>query len=415
MKHTQNSSRAGEVEPVLPLNTVLMGDCRELLTHTLPEKSVDLIFADPPYNLQLQNELRRPNMSLVDAVDDDWDRFDDFAAYDRFTREWLTGCRRVLKDTGTLWVIGSYHNIYRIGTVLMDLGFWILNDLVWLKTNPMPQFKGVRFTNAHETLLWCKKSKQQKTYTFNYHQMKNLNDDKQMRSDWELSLCTGSERLKGEDGKTKLHPTQKPESLLYRVLMSSSNPGDVVLDPFFGTGTTGAVAKKLRRNWIGIERDATYATAAQARLEQAQPPLLPDEALLIQNKRTQPRIPFGSLLEAGLLLAGESLYYHKPLRTTRTKLTPALDFSQSPVAVVRADGSLKCGELEGSIHSLGAKLGQMPSCNGWEHWYFQEQNTGEMRSIDELRQQMRRTNELESTNANPNKNITEISEIKNAG
>lgn len=376
--------------PELPLNSVLLGDCRDLLPQ-FPEKSIDLIFADPPYNLQLQNELWRPNMTRVDAVDDDWDRFDDFAAYDRFTREWLTACRRVLKDNGTIWVIGSYHNIYRIGTIMMDLGFWILNDIVFVKSNPMPNFRGVRFTNAHETLLWCKKSKQQKSYTFNYHLMKNLNEEKQMRSDWELAICTGNERLKAEDGKTKLHPTQKPENLLYRVILSSSNAGDVILDPFFGTGTTGAVAKKLRRNWIGIEQDITYVEAARERLENAQLPLLPDEALLVHNKRTEPRIPFGSLLEAGLLEIGEILYYQRP-KSGRAK-TAALvsDVSQFPTAIVRADGSLKSGELEGSIHSVGSKLGGVPACNGWEHWYFRDRETGELRVIDELRQQIRKS------------------------
>lgn len=376
--------------PILPLNTVLLGDCRDLLPQ-FPEKSVDLIFADPPYNLQLQNELWRPNMTRVDAVDDAWDRFDDFAAYDRFTREWLMACRRVLKDNGTIWVIGSYHNIYRIGTILMDLGFWILNDIVFVKSNPMPNFRGVRFTNAHETLLWCKKSKQQKSYTFNYHLMKNLNEEKQMRSDWELAICTGNERLKAEDGKTKLHPTQKPENLLYRVILSSSNAGDVILDPFFGTGTTGAVAKKLRRNWIGIEQDATYVEAARERLENAQLPLLPEEALLVTGKRSEPRIPFGSLLEAGLLDVGEILYYQRPKVGRSKTVNPVSDISQFPTAIVRADGSLKCGELEGSIHSVGSKLGGVPACNGWEHWYFRDRETGELRVIDELRQQIRKS------------------------
>lgn len=383
-----------EYEKALPLNKVLVGDCCEVLA-TLPEKSVDLIFADPPYNLQLQKQLWRPNMTLVDAVDDDWDRFDDFAAYDQFTREWLTACRRVLKDTGTIWVIGSYHNIYRIGTILMDLGFWMLNDLVWVKVNPMPNFRGTRFTNAHETLLWCKKSKSQKSYTFNYQQMKSLNEDKQMRSDWELALCTGAERLKAEDKKTKLHPTQKPENLLYRVILASSNPGDIVLDPFFGTGTTGAVARKLRRNWIGIERDESYAEAARARLDSVQLSL-PADAMMIQSKRSEPRVPFGSLLEAGLLEPGDVLYYQRLFKAGRLKSVSQLDFSQCPTAFIRADGSLKSGELEGSIHSVGAKLGQVPSCNGWEHWYYRDTVNGEMRVIDELRQQVRKSKEVEN-------------------
>ncbi|HEX6608165.1 MAG TPA: DNA methyltransferase, partial [Chloroflexia bacterium] len=255
----------------LPLDQVLIGDCRDVLA-TLPDKSVDLIFADPPYNLQLQQELWRPNMTRVDGVDAAWDQFADFAAYDRFTEAWLEACRRVLKDTGALWVIGSYHNIYRVGKILMDLGYWILNDISWQKVNAMPQFRGVRFTNAHETLLWAKKSRTQKRYTFNYHAMKNLNDEKQMRSDWEIPLCTGAERLK-VDGH-KAHPTQKPEALLYRVILATSNPGDVVLDPFFGTGTTGAVARTLHRHWIGIERDPGYADLARARIASVQPALL---------------------------------------------------------------------------------------------------------------------------------------------
>ncbi|MBI5828217.1 MAG: site-specific DNA-methyltransferase, partial [Chloroflexi bacterium] len=284
-------------QPRLPVNRVLVGDCVATL-NALPEKSVDLIFADPPYNLQLQQELWRPNMTKVDAVDEAWDRFDSFADYDAFTREWLAACRRVLKDTGTLWVIGSYHNIYRVGALLMDLGYWILNDVVWIKANPMPNFRGVRFTNAHETLLWAQKE-QGAHYTFNYQSMKSLNDDLQMRSDWRLPICSGIERLKvnGE----KAHATQKPEALLYRVILSSSNPGDVVLDPFFGTGTTGAVAKKLGRRWIGIEQDRKYARLARKRIRTIQRELLPVDAYSFDNKRERPRIPFGNLLERGLL------------------------------------------------------------------------------------------------------------------
>src|SRR5690606_34005561 len=260
----------------LELDHIYQGDCIEILSQ-LPDRSVDLIFADPPYNLQLQNNLLRPNLTVVDAVDDEWDQIDDFAAYDKFTEAWLTDFRRILKDTGTIWVIGSYHNIYRVGTILQNLGYWFLNDVIWVKTNPMPNFRGVRFTNAHETLLWCKKSKEQKRYTFNYHAMKMANDEKQMRSDWELALCTGAERLtvNGE----KLHATQKPEALLYRVLLASSNPGDIVLDPFFGTGTTGAVAKKLKRHFIGIEQEAAYVRAAQERIDAIPAPDDDDEAI----------------------------------------------------------------------------------------------------------------------------------------
>lgn len=355
------------------LDHIYSGDCREVLA-SLPEQSVDLVFADPPYNLQLKNELLRPNMTKVDAVDDDWDHFADFAAYDQFTREWLAGCRRVLKDTGTLWVIGSYHNIYRVGTALQDLGYWFLNDVVWIKTNPMPQFRGVRFTNAHETLLWCKKTRDQKKYTFNYHAMKAANEDKQMRSDWELALCTGPERLraKGE----KVHPTQKPEALLYRVLLASTKPGDVVLDPFFGTGTTGAVAKKLNRQFIGIEQDTTYIEAAKARLAMIEPSLFDDPEIfgLLETKRSVPRIAFSALLENNLLLPGQTLFFNR--RTDRT-------------AIVLADGSLRTADgMRGSIHKIGSLIGNLPSCNGWEHWYFQNDH-GELVVLDSLREQLR--------------------------
>jgi modification methylase len=357
----------------LELDQIYQGDCVEVLAK-LPEKSVDLIFADPPYNLQLQNTLLRPNLSVVDAVDDDWDQFGDFAVYDHFTKQWLTACRRVLKDNGTLWVIGSYHNIYRVGTILQDIGYWILNDVVWVKTNPMPNFRGVRFTNAHETMLWCKKSKEQKRYTFNYHAMKMFNDEKQMRSDWELALCTGSERLmvNGE----KLHPTQKPEALLYRVILSSSNPGDVVLDPFFGTGTTGAVAKKLGRHFIGIERDENYIRGAQARLDAIQVQLFPEDVWgKYETKRSAPRVAFSALLENGLLLPGQKLYFRK---------------QKDKFATVLADGSLRLDTGErGSIHKIGAQIGNLPACNGWEHWYF-ENGTDGLEVIDMLREKIRR-------------------------
>lgn len=358
--------------PTMLLDTIHHGDCREILA-ALPEKSIDLIFADPPYNLQLRGDLRRPNMTLVDAVDDEWDQFADFAAYDQFTREWLTACRRVLKDTGALWVIGSYHNIYRVGSILQDLGYWFLNDVVWVKTNPMPNFRGVRFTNAHETLLWCKKSQDQKKYTFNYHAMKALNDDKQMRSDWELPLCTGAERLRVNGAKT--HTTQKPEALLYRVILASSNPGDVVLDPFFGTGTTGAVAKKLGRHYVGIEREARYIEAAEARLAAIQPATLDAEVLgKVSTKRDAPRLPFAALLESGLLLPGQTLY---------------LDRRRDLAATVLADGTLRASDgTRGSIHRLGASLRGQPACNGWEHWCYEDE-AGALRVIDELRAQLR--------------------------
>lgn len=351
------------------------GDCREVLAN-LPEQSVDLIFADPPYNLQLQQELWRPNMTRVDPVDDAWDQFDNFAAYDRFTREWLSACRRVLKDTGTIWTIGSYHNIYRVGTILQDLGFWVLNDLVWIKRSPMPNFRGVRFTNAHETLLWCKKSREQKKYTFNYHAMKMMNDEKQMRSDWELPLCTGNERLRVNG--TKLHTTQKPEALLYRVILASSRPGDLVLDPFFGTGTTGAVAKKLSRRFVGIEQDAGYVEAARARIDAI--PTAPYNAEVYgqyETRRTAPRVPFAALLEHGLLQPGQSLY---------------LDGRLDQAATVLADGSLRApGGIHGSIHRVGALLSNTPACNGWSHWFYRDED-GELVAIDALRERMRRTN-----------------------
>ncbi len=350
----------------LPLDQILQGDCVEVL-NTLPEQSVDVVFADPPYNLQLQNPLWRPNMTRVDAVDDDWDKFGDFAEYDRFTRAWLSACRRVLKETGTLWVIGSYHNIYRVGAALMDLGFWILNDIVWIKTNPMPNFRGVRFTNAHETLIWAQKRKGAR-YTFNHHAMKSLNDDLQMRSDWELPLCTGKERIKVDGAKA--HATQKPEAILYRVLLSSSNPGDVVLDPFFGSGTTGAVAKTLHRHWIGIERDPAYIQVAQARIDAVTPTPYAEDLFVFPSRRSRPRVAFGKLLESGLVKVGQRLSFGKSGQVT---------------AQVLADGSLRCGEITGSIHAVGRALQGAP-CNGWDHWYLIDEQTGAQTVLDELRQ-----------------------------
>ncbi len=358
-------------EPKLPLNQILVGDCREML-RSLPDKSVDLIFADPPYNLQLQQELFRPNMTKVDAVDDDWDQFDSFEEYDKFTAEWMSECRRVLKDSGTLWVIGSYHNIYRVGFTLMNMGYWILNDITWVKVNPLPHFRGVRFNNAHETMIWAKKSKDQKKYTFNYHAMKNLNGEKQMRSDWTLPICTGSERLKDDAGH-KAHATQKPEALLYRVLLSSSNPGDVVLDPFFGTGTTGAVAKKLHRNWIGIEQIPEYVELAQNRLDNVQPPLFEEDIYIMESKRSAPRIPFNTLVERGFIQPGEELYFG----------------SSDITAKVLVDGSLVVGGAKGSIHSMGAKVAGLPACNGWDSWYYRDSN-GQLQVIDTLRERIRR-------------------------
>ncbi len=369
--------------PQLPLNQVIHGDCVDVLAG-LPEKSVDLIFADPPYNLQLQQNLYRPNMTLVDAVDDDWDRFDSFQSYDSFTHAWLNACRRVLKDNGTLWVIGSYHNIYRIGSILQDIGFWMLNDILWIKVNPMPNFRGVRFANAHETLLWAAKQKGSR-YTFNHFAMKALNEDKQMRSDWLLPICSGQERLK-QDGK-KAHPTQKPEALLYRVLLSSSNPGDVVLDPFFGTGTTGAVAKKLHRRYIGIERDENYVNLARERLSAITPELFQENTFDVSDRRRQaPRVAFSTLLEYGLVSPGQPLFF---------KPNPSL------IAHIRPDANLSMDGMVGSIHTLGKQLLNGAPCNGWDNWLYMYKNgasvdtnvlrgmesNNEMRIIDDLRQQ----------------------------
>jgi modification methylase len=340
----------------------------------LPENSVDLIFADPPYNLQLQQELWRPNMTRVDAVDDDWDRFPDFDAYDTFSEAWLRACRRVLKPTGTLWVIGSYHNIFRIGKLMQDLSYWILNDVVWHKQNPMPNFRGVRFTNAHETLIWAQKQRGAR-YTFNYEAMKRLNDDKQMRSDWKLPLCTGEERLK-IDGH-KAHATQKPEALLYRVILASSQPGDVVLDPFFGSGTTGAVAKKLHRHWIGIERDERYVRLASQRLAIVQPSPFEEQVFAFKSKRSRPRIPFGALLERGLLQPGQMLTFG-PHGEAEAKIL--------------ADGSLQWDGFVGSIHQVGSQVKHAP-CNGWEHWYYADPHTGRRQPIDALREMVRQESE----------------------
>ncbi|MCP5366126.1 MAG: site-specific DNA-methyltransferase [Hyphomicrobiales bacterium] len=352
--------------PPAPRDMILQGDCVELM-NGLPAGSVDMVFADPPYNLQLEGELHRPNNSKVDAVDDDWDRFESFAAYDAFSRDWLAAARRVLKPDGTLWVIGSYHNIFRVGTVLQDLGYWILNDVIWRKTNPMPNFRGRRFTNAHETLIWCARDAESK-YRFNYEAMKNLNDELQMRSDWTIPLCTGQERLK-QDGK-KAHPTQKPEALLYRAILSATEVGEVVLDPFFGTGTTGAVARKLGRHFIGLEREAEYVDLARARIDKVAP--VDDPSLFTTPaKRSQPRIPFGWLVERGLLRPG----------------TVLCDSGRRHAARVRADGTLIAADFRGSIHQVGAYVQKAPACNGWQFWYFEHR--GELIPIDVLRQKLR--------------------------
>jgi modification methylase len=335
----------------------------------LPAACVDLVFADPPYNLQLQSDLKRPDDSRVDAVDDDWDKFSSFAAYDRFTREWLTACRRVMKPSATLWVIGSYHNIFRVGTILQDIGFWILNDVVWRKVNPMPNFRGRRFTNAHETLIWAAREPNAKGYTFNYEALKAGNEDVQVRSDWTIPLCTGEERLKGRDGK-KLHPTQKPEALLARAILSASRPDDLVLDPFCGTGTTGAVAKRLGRRFVGFEREENYAKAAARRIA-AVKPLEAPTLVPFMTAREAPRVPFAALIERGLVLPGVKL----------------VDAKKRHKALVRADGAISLGEKVGSIHRIGAFAQGLEACNGWTFWHL-ETKAG-LLPIDDLRAKVR--------------------------
>jgi modification methylase len=355
----------------LPRNEILSGDCIEVMK-SLPARSIDLIFADPPYNLQLGGDLHRPDNSRVNGVEDDWDKFSSFAEYDKFTKAWFLEARRLLKDDGAIWVIGSYHNVFRMGAQLQDLGFWILNDIIWRKTNPMPNFRGRRFTNAHETLIWAAKSESSK-YRFNYDAMKALNEDLQMRSDWTIPLCTGQERLKNADGN-KAHPTQKPESLLHRVILSSTDIGDVILDPFFGTGTTGAVARKLGRDFIGIEREKAYIQHAKQRIGAIK---AADDASLLKplEKRAEPRVPFGQVVEMGLLQPGAVLF----------------DNTRRYSARVRADGNLVArnhtGDHKGSIHKVGAALQGLPSCNGWTFWHFE--NKGKVWPIDVLRQEIR--------------------------
>ncbi len=352
----------------LPLDTILSGDCLRELAR-LPDSSVDLVFADPPYNLQLDGELLRPNNTKVDGVHQSWDKFASFADYDQFSRSWLAECRRILKPDGALWVIGSYHNIFRIGSTLQDLGFWLQNDVIWLKTNPMPNFRGKRFTNAHETLIWAVRDQKSRA-TFNYEAMKAFNDDIQMRSDWLIPICSGPERLK-DDGGRKAHPTQKPEGLLHRVLLATTNRGDVVLDPFFGTGTTGAVAKRLGRHFIGIERDSDYAKAAAERIAKVE--VLADRVLeTVRSKRTEPRVPFGAIIELGILRAG----------------APLFDERRRVRAEVRADGSLAAAGQQGSIHRLGAVVQGKAACNGWTYWHFEHQ--GRLQPIDSLRMEARK-------------------------
>ena len=348
----------------IPKDEILIGDCIAHL-RGLPEGCADLVFADPPYNLQLEGALSRPDQSMVDAVDDDWDKFGSFAEYDSFTREWLSAARRAMKKDATIFVIGSYHNIFRVGAIMQDLGFWILNDIVWRKANPMPNFRGRRFTNAHETMIWAARDSATKSYTFNYEALKAGNEDCQVRSDWYMPICTGGERLKDDAGR-KVHPTQKPEALLARIMLAASKTGDVVLDPFFGSGTTGAVARRMNRHYIGIERDVNYASAARKRIAAVEP--FPAEALTAApSKRAEPRVAFASVVEAGLIAPGTAL----------------MDEKRRYRAIVRADGALSLGPAVGSIHKTGALAQGLPACNGWTFWHFEDGKA--LRSIDTLR------------------------------
>jgi modification methylase len=352
----------------VPRDEILIGDCIDGLGR-LPAEAVDLVFADPPYNLQLERALTRPDQSLVDAVDDDWDKFASFADYDCFTRAWLGAVRRVMKRSATIFVIGSYHNIFRVGTIMQDLGFWILNDVVWHKANPMPNFRGRRFTNAHETLIWAAKSADAKNYTFNYAALKAGNEDCQVRSDWFMPICSGAERLKDKAGR-KLHPTQKPEALLARVLLAASEPGDIILDPFFGSGTTGAVARRLGRSFIGLERERAYAEAARQRIARVEP--LPAHCVTAPPaRRSLPRVAFASVVECGLIRPGVEL----------------TDGRRRHRAIVKADGSLALGAIVGSIHKIGALAQGLPACNGWTFWHFEER--GKLEPIDGLRASLR--------------------------
>ncbi|MEA3016703.1 MAG: modification methylase [Sphingomonadales bacterium] len=361
---TRPRRAAGAAPADLPLSTIIEDDCIAAMKR-LPDACIDMVFADPPYNLQLGGDLFRPEGGRVDAVDDAWDKFSSFADYDAFTRAWLREARRILKPHGTLWVIGSYHNIFRVGAALQDAGYWILNDIVWRKANPMPNFRGTRFTNAHETLIWASRSEDSR-YTFNYRAMKALNDELQMRSDWLLPICSGGERVKGEAG-AKAHPTQKPESLLYRVLLACTNPGDIVLDPFFGTGTTGAVARRLGREWIGIEREQRYVAVARQRIASTLP--LDESAMrTMASRRAQPKVPFGVLVETGMIGAGALL----------------TDTKRRWQARVLADGSIDYPGGQGSIHRAGAAVQDAPSCNGWMFWHVEE--AGTLVPLDALRQ-----------------------------
>ena len=346
---------------------ILLGDSLKIMK-TIPSKSVDLIFADPPYNLQLKDTLYRPDQTTVEAVTQDWDKFNTYKEYDNFTEQWLKESKRILKKGGALWVIGSYHNILRVGTSIQNHGFWILNDIIWHKTNPMPNFRGTRFTNAHETLLWCTTSREAK-YTFNYQNLKELNDGKQMRSDWYIPICSGKERLR-ENNNQRSHPTQKPEALMYRIILSSTNKGDIILDPFLGSGTTAVVTKKLQRNFIGIEQDKEYVSLAKKRLKQTK--VLNDEVVIMKKSRKDlPKVPFGELVEQGIIPPGAVL----------------TDKKEKYKATVTVDGSLKINNISGSIHKVGAKIQGLSNCNGWDFWHIKNKSTSIL--LDEVRDKYR--------------------------
>jgi len=346
-------------------NKIVNGESLKILKR-IPDKTFDLVFADPPYNMQIGEKLKRPDDSKVNGVNDKWDQFSNFKHYDDFSKEWLKECKRILKDNGSMWVIGTYHNIFRLGYHIQNLNYWILNDVIWRKNNPMPNFKGTRFTNAHETLIWASKNKKSK-YTFNYQSLKCLNDDLQMRSDWTLPICNGKERLK-KNGK-KVHSTQKPEALLHRIILATTNKGDSIFDPFLGTGTSAVVAKKLGRNYFGIEKDKKYFSAAYNRINSTK--IIEDNYLdTIENNKSKPRIPFGSLVEMGIIKPGSILF----------------DQKKKINAKIMADGSLKHKGNEGSIHRVAAKIMGTESYNGWTYWYCNIK--GNSVSIDNLRQRL---------------------------
>lgn len=344
------------------LNTIIQWDCIELLKK-LPDNSVDLIFADPPYNLQLQSDLTRPNDTIVDWVDDEWDKFSSFKEYDDFCKWWLKECKRVLKDTWTIWVIWSYHNIFRVWTIMQDLWFWVLNDVVWIKSNPMPNFKWTRFNNAHETMIWASKW-QWSRYTFHYKSMKAFNEDKQMRSDWYISICSWAERLK-DSNWVKAHSTQKPEELLYRIILSTSNVWDVVLDPFMWSWTTWAVAKLLKRSFIGLERESKYIEVANKRIEEVKP--IDEDVLKYEIETPRPKVAFWNLVSRWLIMAWEFLYNKKG----------------DVKAQVQADWTLKHNENIGSIHKMSAIMLNKTNNNWWEYWH--KKDWEKMIVIDELR------------------------------